>query len=291
MHPKCLLLTLNPRTKTRFEVVEPATPSNVGATGSSREVHQGRTESCRPVVQKGEQNALDRPPGSSDGGLFAGTAWHYARYRPGYPREFLDDLIQRLGLDGIGRLLELGCDTGQLTLLLADHVVEAVGMDHEPDMLAEASRQAQDAAVTNVSWIHGNSADFPDDLGHFTLFTIGRSFHWMVPKTCAFVGTRQGRLGRGRQTWRLGALLLCASGVTDPAAEGESSVEQRYVGEAGFMQDGLVLVGGEDRHPFLDGASGVFGIVASQARGYAKLDVPPHPPVAADFWDAVMRDD
>nr|MDT0523695.1 class I SAM-dependent methyltransferase [Streptomyces sp. DSM 41633] len=122
---------------------------------------------------------LTDPPGSSDGGLFAGTAWHYARYRPGYPRDFLDDLIQRLGLDGTGRLLDLGCGTGQLTLPLADHVVEAVGMDHESDMLVEASRQAQVAAVTNVSWIHGNSADLPGDLGHFTLVTMGRSFHWM----------------------------------------------------------------------------------------------------------------
>lgn len=119
------------------------------------------------------------PPGSLDGGLFSGTAWHYARYRPGYPREVVDDLIQRLGLDGTGRLLDLGCGTGQLTLPLADHVVEAVGMDDEPGMLAEASRQAQDAAVTNVSWIHGNSADLPGDLGHFTLVTMGRSFHWM----------------------------------------------------------------------------------------------------------------
>lgn len=119
------------------------------------------------------------PPGSSDGGLFAGTAWHYARYRPGYPAAFLDDLIQRLGLDGTGRLLDLGCGTGQLTLPLAAHVTEAVGMDPEPDMLTEAARQAQEQAVTNVSWIQGNSADLPRDLGRFTLVTMGRSFHWM----------------------------------------------------------------------------------------------------------------
>lgn len=119
------------------------------------------------------------PPDSSDGGLFAGTAWHYARYRPGYPAAFLDDLVQRLGLHGPGRLLDLGCGTGQLALPLAAHVTEAVGMDPEPDMLAEANRQAQQQAVTNVRWIQGDSADLPGDLGHFTLITMGRSFHWM----------------------------------------------------------------------------------------------------------------
>ncbi|MGV9802888.1 methyltransferase domain-containing protein [Mycobacterium sp. NPDC003449] len=118
-------------------------------------------------------------PRSPNGGLFSGTAWHYARYRPGYPRDFLDDVTQRLGLDGTGRLLDLGCGTGQLTLPLAAHVAEAVGMDPEPDMLAEGSRQAQEAAVTNVRWIGGNSADLPTGLGRFTLVTMGRSFHWM----------------------------------------------------------------------------------------------------------------
>lgn len=70
-----------------------------------------------------------------DGSLFAGTAWHYARYRPRYPEVFFDDLVLRLGPDGTGRLLYPGCGTGQLTLPLANHVTEAVGVDPEPEML------------------------------------------------------------------------------------------------------------------------------------------------------------
>jgi 2-polyprenyl-3-methyl-5-hydroxy-6-metoxy-1,4-benzoquinol methylase len=103
-----------------------------------------------------------------DGGLFAGTAWHYARYRPGYPAAFLDDLIRRLDLDGTGRMLDLGCGTGQLTLPFAAHVAEAVGIDPEPEMLTEAILQAREQAVANVSFIQCNSADLPGDLGHFT---------------------------------------------------------------------------------------------------------------------------
>ncbi|WP_418001860.1 class I SAM-dependent methyltransferase [Mycobacterium sp. PDNC021] len=119
------------------------------------------------------------PPRSPADGLFAGTAWHYARYRPGYPAVLIADLVQCLGLDGTGRLLDLGCGTGQLTLPLAAHVAEAVGIDPEPEMLHESARLGREQAVANVSWVQGNSSDLPGELGHFSLVTMGRSFHWM----------------------------------------------------------------------------------------------------------------
>jgi SAM-dependent methyltransferase len=118
-------------------------------------------------------------PSHSNGGLFEGTAWHYARYRPGYPQPLFDDLVQRFGLDGSGRLLDLGCGTGQLAIPLAAHVAEVVGMDPEPEMLAEAAGCAHAAGVTNAVWIQGDSTDLPGEFGYFRLVTMGRSFHWM----------------------------------------------------------------------------------------------------------------
>ncbi|MEV0030150.1 class I SAM-dependent methyltransferase [Nocardia sp. NPDC050793] len=120
-------------------------------------------------------DSLENP----NGGPFTGTAWHYARYRPGYPDAFIGDVIQSFGLDGTGRLLDLGCGTGQLTLPLAQHVGAAVGVDPEPEMLIEADRQARAADVTNVTWAQGSSSDLPGEFGRFRLVTIGRAFHWM----------------------------------------------------------------------------------------------------------------
>ena len=111
--------------------------------------------------------------------LFTGTAWHYARYRPGYPEAFLADLVARFHLDGTGRLLDVGCGTGQLTIPLAEHVSSAIGMDPVPEMLAEAATRAQAAHVTNVTWAQGSSMDLPGEFGRFRLVTMGRSFHWM----------------------------------------------------------------------------------------------------------------
>src|SRR5437879_10482899 len=114
--------------------------------------------------------------------LFKGTAWYYARYRPGYPGPFFAHIVERFRLNGTGRLLDLGCGTGQLALPLAARFQEVVGMDPEPEMLAEAALQAGAAAVSNVTWIEGGANDLhalKPQLGTFRLATMGSSFHWM----------------------------------------------------------------------------------------------------------------
>jgi SAM-dependent methyltransferase len=117
---------------------------------------------------------------SSD--LFAGTASYYARFRRGYPAVFLHHIVARFHLDGTGRLLDLGCGTGQLALALAADVAEAVGIDPEPAMLAEAAAAADRAGIRNVRWLLGGDRDLDRlraDLGAARLVTISRAFHWM----------------------------------------------------------------------------------------------------------------
>lgn len=114
--------------------------------------------------------------------LFAGTAAFYARYRPGYPDEFLRHVVERFGLDGTGRLLDLGCGTGQLALPLAPHVAEAIGVDPETAMLVEAAAAARRSGIHNVRWLIGSDRDLDrlsDEIGPLHLATMGRSFHWM----------------------------------------------------------------------------------------------------------------
>jgi ubiquinone/menaquinone biosynthesis C-methylase UbiE len=114
--------------------------------------------------------------------IFRETAWYYTRYRPGYPKHFFTDVKETFHLDGNGRLLDLGCGTGQLTLPLAPSFKEVIGMDPDPEMLIEAQIQANQAGVGNVKWIEGGSSDLEDmknQLGIFRLVTIGSSFHWM----------------------------------------------------------------------------------------------------------------
>jgi SAM-dependent methyltransferase len=114
--------------------------------------------------------------------IFKGTASYYARYRPGYPEPFLAYVARRFGLDGRGRLLDLGCGSGQLALPLAPHFEEVLGLDPEPEMLREAEAAAARTGTTNARFLEAGSQDLGrlrSSLGRFRLVTMGASFHWM----------------------------------------------------------------------------------------------------------------
>jgi SAM-dependent methyltransferase len=111
--------------------------------------------------------------------LYAGAASYYARGRVAYPQALADLLAAELGLDGSGRLLDVGCGPGSLTLLLAPLVAEAIGIDADPGMIAEAEDRAVRAGVRNVRWQVLRAEDLPAGLGPFRLVTFAQSFHWM----------------------------------------------------------------------------------------------------------------
>jgi SAM-dependent methyltransferase len=106
--------------------------------------------------------------------LFAGTASYYGTGRLAYPPELARALAEELGLDGEGRLLDVGCGPGSLTTLLAPHFAAAVGVDADRDMIAEARR-----AAPAIEWHCLRAEELPAGLGTFRCVTFAQSFHWM----------------------------------------------------------------------------------------------------------------
>ncbi|MGD7008569.1 class I SAM-dependent methyltransferase [Metabacillus sp. 84] len=117
--------------------------------------------------------------------LFKGTASYYAKYRPVYPPELVRFLVNRYSLDGTGRLLDLGCGTGQLTLRFADWFERITGIDPEEEMLIEAKRRSEDARIGHCEWIGGRAEDYVRSLSHdsIRLVMIAKAFHWMDQQT------------------------------------------------------------------------------------------------------------
>jgi SAM-dependent methyltransferase len=110
---------------------------------------------------------------------FRGAAPYYVRGRLPYAASLADTLAQALGLDGGGRLLDIGCGPGVVALRLAHLFEEVVGLDIDPDMLAEADGSAQEQGLTRANWVCARAEDLPVAFGMFRVATFGRSFHWM----------------------------------------------------------------------------------------------------------------
>lgn len=183
-----------------------------------------------------------------DDSLYAGSAAFYPTGRLPYPPVLADVLRDELGLDGTGRLLDVGCGPGSLTLLLAPLVGQAVGVDADADMLHEAREAADRGGISNISWRHLRAEELSAELGTFRLATFAQSFHWMDRRLVA---------DRVRGLLELGGAWVHVSARTDrgaPGGEGEPPWDRvdelvaRYLGpvrRAGrtFLPDGTA--GGE----------------------------------------------
>jgi SAM-dependent methyltransferase len=111
--------------------------------------------------------------------LFQGSAEHYVRGRLHYAPGLAAAIGRALGVDGTGRLLDVGCGPGVVALDLAHLFAEVVGLDPDEGMVAEAARQARARGVTNARWVLARAEALPLDLGKFRVATFAQSFHWM----------------------------------------------------------------------------------------------------------------
>jgi SAM-dependent methyltransferase len=114
-----------------------------------------------------------------DPSFFEGAAVHYRCGRPPYSPRLEALLVEELGLDGGGRLLDVGCGPGILTVRLARLFEAAVGLEPDPAMIAEGRRAAQERDIAGITWVQGRAEDLPAVApGPYRLVTFGQSFYW-----------------------------------------------------------------------------------------------------------------
>ena len=114
-----------------------------------------------------------------DPSIYRGAAGHYWNGRPPYAPDLEAVLAAAVDLDGSGRLLDVGCGPGILTLRLSPLFNEVVGLDPDVDMLTEGRRAARAKGAANVRWVNAVAEDLPEAApGPYRLVTFGQSFHW-----------------------------------------------------------------------------------------------------------------
>lgn len=110
--------------------------------------------------------------------LFKSTSKYYSKFRLGHPDEFFAHLVDRFFLDGNGRLLDLGCGTGQIAIHLSKHFKDVVAIDVSSEMIKEAKISSAKFGANNIEWIVTESEKLLTlNIGTFDMVTIGNAFH------------------------------------------------------------------------------------------------------------------
>jgi len=187
---------------------------------------------------------------------FAGTAAYYLRYRVPYPQALLQDLVERAGVTGQGRLLDLACGPGRVALALASSFREVWAIDLEPEMIAVGQNEAAQRGVTNITWMVGKAEALQAPPASFELITIGEAFHrldqqliatqaleWLQPGCCLASLGSDGVM-EGKEPWqRLVAEIVRrwtsrarprGGGAAQPQPGSGPTHYERVLHEAGF---------------------------------------------------------
>ena len=210
-----------------------------------------------------EISAVTSPEWSWDPTLYAGSARFYAAGRVGYPVELVEVLVDALALDGSGRLLDVGCGPGSLTLLLAPHFAEAIGVDADGDMLAEAARLAEQQSLRNVRWRRLRGEDLPAGLAHVRVATFAQSLHWMdrrlvTAKVRAMLGPG-GAAVHVHATTHQGLDTDAQLAHPRPPREEITRLVRRYLGRQPRAGQGVLAAGASEPEEVIYRAAGFTG--------------------------------
>lgn len=214
-------------------------------------------------VSSEEVSAATSPEWTWDPSLYAGSARHYAVGRVAYPVEVADVLVAALGLDRSGRLLDVGCGPGSLTLLLAPHFAETIGIDADADMLIEAARLAEEKQVRNVTWRQLRGEELPADLLPVRVVTFAQSFHWMNRRRVA-AAVRDllvpgGAVVHVHATTHEGVVPDAELPHSPPPREAITRLVQRYLGSLRRAGQGVLTAGTSEGEDAIYRAAGFAG--------------------------------
>lgn len=110
----------------------------------------------------------------------ANVARLYNEVRPGYPQQLIEDTLILSEMSPDGRILEVGCGSGQATIPFTEKGYAMLCLELAADLAqlaAENCRPYPDVQIQNVSF-----EDWPLQEKSFDLFISAQAFHWVPPE-------------------------------------------------------------------------------------------------------------
>ncbi len=148
----------------------------------------------------------------------------YDRARPGYPAALFDDVVSLAGLPPGGRILEIGCGTGQATLPFArrGYRILCVEIGARPAAVARHNL----AAYPQVEVRTGAFEAWPVEERAFDLAFAATAFHWLDP------AVRFRKIAQALKPGGALALFSSADVQSDAGGDFWEEVQQIYRREA-----------------------------------------------------------
>src|SRR5262245_22361638 len=110
---------------------------------------------------------------------FDDAAQLYDEVRPRYPEEIIEHIIAFAALPTQGRVFEVGCGTGQMTLPFAQRGYTVVALDQGERLAALAAQHCQPYPQVRVVPCAFDA--WHDGPGSYDLFLSAQAFHWIDP--------------------------------------------------------------------------------------------------------------
>lgn len=114
------------------------------------------------------------------GKTFGTVSSLYDKARIGYPPELISDIIKFSRIKKEGRILEIGCGSGQATISFAEKGYFITGLDISEDLLTIAKEKC--ATFPNARFITHSFEDALIENNSVDLIISGLAWHWVKPE-------------------------------------------------------------------------------------------------------------
>lgn len=111
------------------------------------------------------------------------AADYYDRFRPSYPKELINCIIDKTGIDDSSKILEIGAGSGKATELFAEKGFELYCI--EPGENLVAAGQKKFSYTDKVKYCTCRFEEWNEIKEYFDLAFSAQAFHW-VPKPIGF---------------------------------------------------------------------------------------------------------
>jgi ubiquinone/menaquinone biosynthesis C-methylase UbiE len=117
--------------------------------------------------------------------LFSGHASLYAKYRPRYPKEFIEYIVSFV--EEKNKAWDCATGNGQAATMIAEHFKEVHATDLSASQLSQAEQRS------NVFYQQSPAENVPFKDNEFDLITVATAYHWLNWKAFYDEATRVGK--------------------------------------------------------------------------------------------------